>query len=175
MRRTVPAVIALLTAAACTGPTPPSTTPSPSPAQTWAAENIEIHSGKGPVFPTALDGWKLEREFDTMVRAFTDRWVSLCGKEVCEPRYPATMNGCADQYFLVRWRSINQVPIRFGWALSNPEVEPLPLEQELSQPAVAGWASLYGCGWPVWQYVEQPNGGTLGDVAVAVQVWVPMA
>ncbi|MDT5119581.1 MAG: hypothetical protein QOE30_5320 [Mycobacterium sp.] len=84
------------------------------------------------------------------------------------------MNGCGNHRFLIRWRSISGMPIRFACGTVANDIGTL-VERELPTPAHFGWAELHGCGWPLWRYVQQENGGTLGDVAVAIQHWLASA
>lgn len=132
-----------------------------------------IHAEQGPDFPTVLQGWRLRREWEAHLRVFCGEWRSLSPDDPDDP-YPATMNGCANQRFLIRWRSIGGAPVRFGCGTVAGNIGTI-VENELSAPAVCGWAELHGCGWPLWQFVEQKNGGNLGDIAVAVQSWIASA
>src|SRR5690349_6484568 len=81
--------------------------PTPAqPAAGWstAGTTNTIHTGPGPAFPATLPGWQLADEWTDGARVFAD-WVSLCTGGTCPHPYPATMNGCANQRFLIRWRT----------------------------------------------------------------------
>jgi hypothetical protein len=141
----------------------------------WNRANVGnlIHAGQGPDFPLVLPGWRLRKEWDDHLRAFRNEWRSLRPNDPDNP-YPATMNGCGNQRFLIRWRSISGVPVRFGCGTVAGDIGTI-VEDELPVPAERGWAELHGCGWPLWQYIEQDGGGHLGDIAVALQQWTAAA
>jgi hypothetical protein len=83
--------------------------------------------------------------------------------------FPATMNGCVQQRFYVRWRSLNPnavVEASFG---SVPEG--FVLDRPVS--GFAGWQSGYGCGQPVFLLKSSRDGSTLTDIIVEVQRFVP--
>lgn len=129
------------------------------------------HAGQGPAFPAELTGWKAGDEWDGGLRASGD-WVSLCSGDQCgDMSYPATMNGCANQRFLLRWRTNDGAPVHFGYGTVAADIGTL-VEGQLPQPASIGWAELHGCGWPLWRTT---GSNSLSDVTVAVQVWYPAA
>jgi hypothetical protein len=146
--------------------------PGTSSEWTSGPATTAIHAGEGPAFPDDLKGWQRQREWTETTRAFTDQWASVCGSDTCTNPYPATMNGCAQQKFLVRWRSLDD-PVLFGYGEVTGDVGTV-VEDHLSAAAAQGWAELSGCSWPLWQYsAGKPS--TLGDVAVSVQQWTPTA
>ncbi|MGN9763771.1 hypothetical protein ACTMS2_01195 [Micromonospora sp. SD12] len=144
-----------------------------NPLVKWSPTNIgnDIHGGQVPIFPDVLPGWRLVREWRATVRAFADQWASLRtadGEFFSE--YPATMNGCSNHRFRLRWRSIDGVPVRFACGTVASDVGTL-VEEELPEPTAQGWAQLHGCGWPLWRYVLQRDGSNLGDIVVEIQHW----
>jgi hypothetical protein len=147
----------------------PMRIPGVSASWTNSGTDDTLHAGQGPEFPTKLVGWQLQAEWADGTRAFTGSWSSLCGEEACPHRYPATMNGCANQRFLIRWRSLGG-PVLFAYGEVTGDVGTIA-DQQLAKPTDRGWAELTGCSWPLWQYVAQDNGSNLGDIAVAVQHW----
>jgi hypothetical protein len=139
----------------------------------WSPSNNgnEIYGGHLPMFPDVLPGWRLEREWRRTVRAFTDSWTSLrTADDQFFHEYPATMNGCGNHRFRIRWRSIGGEPVRFACGTIAGGIGTI-VEKELANPEVQGWAQLHGCGWPLWRYITQDNGSNLGDIAVEVQHW----
>lgn len=144
--------------------------PGDTPTWTTGGTADSIHGGQGPEFPDDLDGWQQQNEWTETTRAFGGQWTSVCGSAACADPYPATMNGCASQRFLVRWRSLNGV-VLFAYGEVTGDVGTV-VEKQLAKPAQQGWAELTGCSWPLWQY---PPGhpSTLGDIAVSVQRWTP--
>ncbi|WP_157411647.1 hypothetical protein [Actinoplanes rectilineatus] len=147
--------------------------PTSSAGPTWSDSGTTnlILSGQGPAFPQTLVGWELQHEWTETTRAFTGQWSSVCGSDACTNPYPATMNGCSNQRFLVRWRSLND-PVLFAYGEVTGSVDTV-VEDRLNEAAQKGWAELAGCSWPLWQY---PPGhpSTLGDVVVGVQHWAPI-
>lgn len=129
----------------------------------------QIGSGSTVDLPDRFPGWVLDKQWSTLVRAFTDSWTSVSIADRLD-LYPASMSGCASHRFLVRWRSITEVPVRFAVGVLTGDVGTI-VEEELVEPTVEGWAQLHGCDWPLWQYVQQPSGSNLGDVAVELQHW----
>jgi eukaryotic-like serine/threonine-protein kinase len=120
--------------------------------------------GQGvPAFPTKVTGYAVQRQWTETVRAFTgSTWSTMTN-------FPATMNGCVQQRFYVRWRSLNPnavVEASFG---SVPEG--FVLDRPVS--GVAGWQSGYGCGQPMFLLKSSRDGSTLTDIIVEVQRFVP--
>ncbi|GIE25971.1 hypothetical protein Ahu01nite_090730 [Winogradskya humida] len=144
-----------------------------SPRPTWGADGTgnHIHAATGPAFPARLAGWRLAGEWHDSVRV-SGTWTSLCGDPVCEPRFPATMNGCGNQRFLLRWRTVGNTTVDFGDGTVAADIGTLADEQ-LAEPTNTGWAELHGCGWPLWRTHDAPN--NLVDIAVTLQQWVPTA
>jgi len=149
-------------------------TPGPGSTAGWTGGDATdvIHAGSGPNFPGELAGWQKQREWSETSRAFTGQWTSVCGSDVCDNPYPATMNGCAGQRFLVRWRSLGD-PVQFAYGEVTGDVGTV-VEKQLAKPADRGWAELSGCSWPLWQY-SSGHPSTLGDIAVTVQQWAAAA
>ena len=144
----------------------------PGVTATWSTgiTSDTLHAGQGPAFPDKLDGWQQQRDWTEITRAFTGQWTSVCGSNTCNDPYPATMNGCANQRFLIRWRSLND-PVLFAYGEVTGDIGTIA-EKQLTEPATQGWAELTGCSWPLWQYTDG-HPSTLGDITVAVQQWTP--
>ncbi len=83
-------------------------------------------------------------------------------------QFPSTTNGCDNQRFLVRWRSVSSdADVAARWNQSDVK---------FGTPTVGegGWFDLDGCAWPEVRLENaKPGGSTLTDVAVRVQRWIP--
>ncbi len=161
----------VLVSAGCSGSggaSRPAAAPSIAPTWNTVGTSNSMLAGQGPPFPADLNGWQRQREWTEITRAFTGQWTSVCGSDACPNPYPATMNGCADQRFLIRWRSLGD-PVLFAYGDVSGTTNPI-VEQQMSAPAQQGWAELTGCLWPLWQY-QSGLPSTLGDIAVSVQHW----
>lgn len=138
-------------------------TPSASARMLWSDSATEIHIGPPPGFPDALTGWRLGPTWTDQPRAFDEGWTSASGPEHSD--FPATMNGCDLQRFLVRWRVIpDNTTVRVGLQHSTAP-------DEITGDVVhgqAGWMSLDGCQVPRFQLERSEHGSTLADVAVDV-------
>ncbi|MEU4426192.1 hypothetical protein AB0F81_36695 [Actinoplanes sp. NPDC024001] len=147
-----------------------SAIPGLGPSWTDEASTNTLHSGQGPDFPDTLAGWQLADQWADQTRVFGE-WTSLCAGDDCAHSYPATMNGCANQRFLLRWRSNGGEKLTFAHGTMAGDIGTLA-EEQLTEPVSIGWAELHGCGWPLWKHSD-PNGVT--DVTVSVQQWTPTA
>lgn len=129
---------------------------------------LEIdHQGEAPspVFPSTLKGWRRVDTWSQMPRAFTGSWTDVAGPDY--GTFPATMNGCDDQLFLVRWRSIAEgAPVQASWTHGPLRGDELTTD--------AGWMSVDGCQTPQFRVAHSFSGGSnLTDVTVDVQAWTP--
>ncbi len=122
-----------------------------------------------PAFPPALPGWQLTAAWTQTTRAFTGQWRPLAGPGG-EENYPATMNGCDQQRFLLRYRVLNEsTTVIPGWTHSPPANNPAAPEQTLT-PAHSGWLALDGCQVPMFTFdATNASSANLVDVAVEVQ------
>lgn len=79
-------------------------TPAPArtqnPAQDVWLDIDQQGEAPSPDFPSALEGWRLVDSWSVMPRAFIGMWSDLPGPNF--KTFPATMNGCDSQLFLVR-------------------------------------------------------------------------
>ena len=134
----------------------------------WAESDVDSLgvASEAPDFPLELDHWTLQSEWSTLPRAFTDQWSLAAGPSYDE--FPATMNGCNDQRFLVRWRVVDEgVDVRAAMVDTVGGV----WKQTSGH---AGWMDLDGCYTPGFQLVGPTDAGsTLVDVAVEVQQYWP--
>jgi hypothetical protein len=106
-------------------------------------------------------GYSLADENRETVRVFDDeQWQLL-------EQFPATMNGCDQQRFYIRWRSLDPTAeVEATWVSSDGS--------EIENKAVrgsAGWQSNYGCSQPAFRLRKSGSGSTLDDVVVDVQRW----
>jgi len=135
---------------------------------TWPASGN--HAGADepvPAFPPALPGWQLTAVWTQTTRAFTGQWQPVAGPRG-EQDYPATMNGCSQQRFLLRYRVLDEnTTVTPGWTAPPASTQGAP-EQALT-PAHSGWLALDGCQVPMFTFGVTDNSATLVDVAVEVQ------
>jgi hypothetical protein len=116
-----------------------------------------------PAFPDEVRGYSLADQNRETLRIFTGdkQWYTL-------DQFPATMNGCDQQRFYVRWRSLDPTAeVEATWVSSDGS--------EIENKAVrgsAGWQSNYGCSQPAFRLQKSGPGSTLDDVVVEVQRWV---
>ncbi|MFF2026884.1 protein kinase domain-containing protein [Rhodococcus koreensis] len=125
------------------------------------------HAGlaPSPEFPQSLPQWTLKTSWTLTTRAFQDSWSKAPGPG--QSRFPATMNGCANQRFLVRWRAVNPNATVVATHLNAADK---PTDQVTGN---AGWMDLSGCYTPAFQFSASADRSTLTDVTIAVQQWVP--
>jgi serine/threonine protein kinase len=149
----------------------PSTATAPSSSATlprreeWPALSGVLRAAplgtRPPAIPTAVEGYEVSQTWKTTVRAFEGtEWSTLF-------EFPATMNGCSQQRFYVRWRSLNPDAVVEATFVSSPD---LIVMNEPAEGAV-GWQSGYGCGQPAFRIRQSTDGSTLADVAVEVSRW----
>ncbi len=108
---------------------------------TTAAEGVWLPpdnqgQGSAPEFPSVLEGWRLQDSWNSMPRAFIGRtWTPVSGPNY--GTFPATMNGCNTQLFLVRWRALAPgAPVEARWTYGP--------QQGKSLTSDAGWMSRPG-------------------------------
>ncbi|GIG93168.1 hypothetical protein [Plantactinospora endophytica] len=137
----------------------------PSP---WGIDVADLVNETGPAgslpdWPQSFPGYNLGVQGNTTVRVFGGE-----GGLATIPGFPATMNGCAHQRFLIRWRSLGDVPIAAS-LVSAPDL----ITVEPAAYGTAGWMSSHGCGQPAWGIVHDDS--RIEDISVTWQVWVPTA
>ena len=129
-----------------------------------------------PDFPSEVVGYRLASTETLTSRAFTG---SL--NQVYE--VVATMNGCANQRFYLRWRTLNQeMSVKAVWTYprlldaKGELAEPVVEEQGGSAMGKSGWMSSYGCTIPAFEVADHPYSGPgepLTDVVVELRIWTP--
>lgn len=70
----------------------------------WPGTNY-IGLAPSPEFPQSLPQWISENSWTLTTRAFPSDWSPTPGP--AQSQFPSTMNGCNNQRFLVRWRTLN--------------------------------------------------------------------
>nr|WP_271209019.1 serine/threonine-protein kinase [Rhodococcus wratislaviensis]GLK33465.1 hypothetical protein GCM10017611_03070 [Rhodococcus wratislaviensis] len=118
-----------------------------------------------PELPPNLPQWALQNTWNLTTRAFADEWSKAPGPG--QSRFPATMNGCNNQRFLVRWRAVNPNATVLATNLNAIDSSG---EQVTGN---AGWMDLDGCHTPAFQFSDSKDASNLTDVAIAIQQWQP--
>jgi hypothetical protein len=139
-----------------------------SPSSPGWPETVEVNNvgvGEISAFPPSLRGWTLRDAWSTLPRAFTNQLTEVSGPNY--ESFPATMNGCDQQRFLVRWRVVSE----------GIDVHALAVDTVGGVVAVAdgrsGWMDLDGCHIPAFEFAGSSLGSNLTDVTVEVQhYWV---
>lgn len=156
--------------AAAAPPNDNSAWPDVAAADTYASSfsNDAVAAGASPpAFPTEVAGYELSYEDKVTSRAFEGST-----REVSD--LPATMNGCGQQRFYVRWRSLaTGYTLEATWVYQAMEAGGEPVLESAGGTASgnAGWMSSYGCTQPGFRLIESPGPGNLTDVVVEYQVW----
>lgn len=168
---------ATVTATGGSSPSSSSALKAPSSADgPWASEPIDtIGIGDPPAFPPTLAHWTLTGQWSDLPRAFVEAdqsWTVAVGPNATS--FPATMNGCDDGRFLVRWRAVDS-GVSVIAAAGRPDgqmgVEG-PVLKQASGPS--GWMDIDGCYAPVFRMgAALNNGQNLEDVTVQVQEYQP--
>lgn len=70
----------------------------------WPGTN-SIGLAPSPEFPQSLPQWISKNYWSLTARAFPSDWSPAPGP--AQSKFPSTMNGCNNQRFLVRWRTLN--------------------------------------------------------------------
>jgi serine/threonine protein kinase len=114
-----------------------------------------------PPFPAKVSGYTLENAWRDTPRAFQGaEWTTLY-------EFPATMNGCSQQRFYIRWRSVNpNATIEASLISSFDEIL-----LHGPAPGAAGWMSSYGCAQPAFRFITSTDDSSLSDIVVEVQQW----
>ena len=114
-----------------------------------------------PAFPAEVPGYSLADQNNETVRIFSDkRWQLLY-------EFPATMNGCDQQRFYVRWRSLDPTAeVEATWVSSDGS-----RIEDKTVRGTAGWQANYGCSQPAFRLRKSGSRSTLDDVVVDVQRW----
>ena len=114
-----------------------------------------------PAFPDEVHGYRLADQNRETVRIFDDKQWQIIDQ------FPATTDGCDQQRFYVRWRSLDPAAqVDATWVSSDGS--------EIENKAVrgsAGWQSNDGCSKPAFRLHSSGGGSSLDDVVVDVQRW----
>jgi hypothetical protein len=153
-----------------------ATTPKTAATAPWATEPVDtVAAGTPPAFPERLAHWTLSGQWSDLPRAFVESdqgWTTTVGPNA-QP-FPATMNGCDDGRFLVRWRAVDEgVDVLAGEARLDGQgaVEGQVWKQAAGH---SGWMDIDGCYAPVFRMASALSDGTnLADVTVEVQEYLP--
>lgn len=120
-------------------------------------------------FPSEFPGFRLTSTHDTFVRVFDD------GRPQVIYDFPATMNGCSQGKFVVRWRTLDpDVPVEFRPVYGGTGPDNLiPVDGAESKTSEHGyWESLSSCEQPSWSMRDAGStDSTLTDITVEYQVW----
>lgn len=146
-----------------------------SAAESWANEPIDtVAAGDPPAFPQQLAHWTLTAQWSDLPRAFAGDgpWTITVGPDA-NP-FPATMNGCNDGRFLVRWRAVDDgVNVLAGEARIDGQGN-LDGSVWKQVNAHSGWMDIDQCYAPVFRMAAALADGTnLADVTVQVQEYQP--
>ena len=133
------------------------------------ANGADSAGASPPEFPTQVEGYDLAyQEALDPSRAFWQQPNPVWG-------FPATMNGCAQQRFYLRWRPLDEnAQIQATWTYNGTgTIEPDGGEAT----GKSGWMSSYGCTVPAFAVVGHDTytgpGNPITDVVVELQVWTP--
>lgn len=117
----------------------------------WKDQNATIGLGTAPPFPTALEGWRRVKSWNANGRAFPDTWTATAGSSADQYNFPATMNGCDQQRFLVRWRVVDSGGVVDA---SSAYIDGQPDQLLIGS---AGWFDVDGCTHP--EFRADPRSG----------------
>jgi hypothetical protein len=152
-----------------------SPAPTSSAVDPWTGEPIDtVATGDPPAFPQQLTHWMLVGQWSDLPRAFAGdgTWTVTVGPNASP--FPATMNGCNDGRFLVRWRAVDDgVDVLAGEARIDGQgnLDGSPWKQV---NAHSGWMDIDQCYAPVFRMAGALADGTnLADVTVQVQEYQP--
>ena len=115
-----------------------------------------------------MPGYRLTATEDTSVRVFNDGMPEVIYD------FPATMNGCDQARFVVRWRTLDANAVaRFTPAYGGtPDLGIVPIEGARSKTGSKGkWVSDSQCEQPSWTFVSASGKSTLADITVEYEVW----
>lgn len=130
----------------------------------WPGTN-SIGLAPSPEFPQSLPQWISENSWTLTTRAFPSDWSPAPGPY--HSKFPSTMNGCNNQRFLVRWRTL------------NPNATVIATDMDAAGrtgkqvSGSSGWMDLDGCRTPAFQFESSTDPSTLSDVTIAVQQLAP--
>jgi hypothetical protein len=147
--------------------TPATATDTSGRGSAWGNADVVLRAVNSqdqerPAFPEEVPGYSLADEDSETLRVFTGekQWQGLDG-------FPATMNGCSQQRFYVRWRSLDPTAeVEATWAGSDGSL----IESKVVR-GTAGWQSNFGCSQPAFRLHSSGGRSTLTDVVVDVQRW----
>lgn len=119
-----------------------------------------LRTGKPPPFPTSVPGYRKHDQFTVTHRAFEHQQFQPVHN------ISATMNGCAQQRFYVRWRTLSGGAVQPGYV-------PVPMTRVWMKgtPGATGWMAGDGCHHPAFNNVRPEGSDIFDDVIVEVQVW----
>ncbi len=164
----------VLVLSGCTEAPTPTVTKTENPVATvvsgpWSESIDTVRVGSPPPFPSSLDHWRFDTEWDDTPRAFSGQWSAVAGAD--SDRFPATMNGCDSGLFLVRWRAVStRSVVRSTYQHSGATGNEFMGE---SRSGTTGWMILDQCQIPQFTLERDSAGSTLTDVAVSVQHYWP--
>jgi hypothetical protein len=118
---------------------------------------------------SALPGYRLTSKQQTVVRVFDDGMPQVIYE------FPATMNGCAQGRFVVRWRTLHpDVTVTFAPVYGGTGPDDLvPVEDSQPETGTSGkWVSDTQCEQPAWALEDVGDrASTLVDITVEYEVW----
>lgn len=142
---------------------------SETPASPWKlpednslpSPHVAEPGNRPPSFPPSVDDYALANEWRTTVRLFGhDSWSTTAD-------FPATMNGCVNQRFYVRWRVLDpKVTVEATILDSAGRI----VRTDVAS-GKAGWMASWGCGQPGLRLGARVDRGTMANVVVEVQRW----
>jgi serine/threonine protein kinase len=145
--------------------TPPTATDTSGQGR-WGDADVVLRAVRSqdqepPAFPDEVPGYSLGDQNRETVRIFDDKQWQIIDQ------FPATMDGCDQHRFYVRWRSLDPTAeVEATWVSSDGS--------EVAKKSVrgsAGWQSNYGCSQPAFRLRSSDGGSTHDDVVVEVQRW----
>ncbi|MGY1592265.1 hypothetical protein ACI79D_09850 [Geodermatophilus sp. SYSU D00708] len=110
-----------------------------------------------------LRGWAIRDAWSDTPRAFTEQVTAVSGSDY--ESFPATMSGCDQQRFLVRWRVVSTGVDVHAYSLD------VLGDVTVEATGRSGWMDLDGCSTPGFEFAASDSGSNLTDVAVEVQQW----
>lgn len=155
------ATIAVLLAVAGCGTTSAKDAPSGStPTSTYpsAAPTLQDSAGIGAKPVPSLSGYQSIGTWTFRVNASGGQFTPGTGPG--NVAWPANQDGCADQWYLIRWRAADgQTTFVAAYGAPGPTTK--------TASATRGWLLIDGCQVPQWQGA--------GQVAVDAQLYQPMS
>jgi hypothetical protein len=131
---------------------------------------IANSSERIPAFPRALSGYRSEENKDFWNKTFASTgsirifegkdWTGI-------PDFPATMNGCTNGVFMIRWRS-GSPDVRIASNLGSHDLNP-----GASAGKIGEFGYMYGtnCEQPMFKFAGAHDKATLADVYYELKFW----